>query len=90
MQSLIEKDREIQGSVHKIFDGESNVDISEDESEKSLESSDEDKVCDVRHVNIEWKREFSGLNLPAFVEENGINHALNPDARPIDCFFQLP
>ena len=48
MQSLIEKDREIQGGVHKIVDGESNGDISEDKSEKSLGVQTRRETCEYR------------------------------------------
>ena len=89
VQSAIEKDRIMQEKVQRIIDGESDIDISSDESEDSSESEDEDEVCPVRNllVNNEWKENLTGLNLPAFVEQTGVTHNLNPDARPIDYIF---
>lgn len=90
--SAVEKDREIQERVRRIVDNESDVDVSEEESEDSAESSDEDEMCGdiyMRNVNRDWDHELSEVNIPAFEEETGVQNRLNPDARPIDYFFRF-
>jgi hypothetical protein len=92
VQLAIDKDRIIQARVQELLNNESDIDISDEESEDSSESSDEEDVyvdtC-LRNLNADWKRELSELNIPAFEEETGVKHGLNSDARPIDYFFRF-
>jgi hypothetical protein len=89
VQSAIEKDRIMQEKVQQIIDGESDINISSDESQDLSESEGEDEVCPMRNLlaNGKWKEDLTRLNLPAFVEQTGVTHNLNPDARPIDYIF---
>ena len=68
---------------------ESDISISESESDESGDETDEIDDPFLGNLNADWSGELTDIHLPQFTEETGVKHNLNSDAKPVEYFFKF-
>ncbi|KAK3106989.1 hypothetical protein FSP39_004511 [Pinctada imbricata] len=84
VQIARENESRVQRELQHVIDHESDIDVSDESGDESGESDDEY----LSSLTAEWTDDLGDIQLPLFTERTGVNHGLDPGAKPVDYFFK--